>query len=123
MTDQTDAQRANMTDVQWNALTETQKQAARAAHPGYPQPTSPAQPVQPAYPGQPAQPGQTYPSAGVIHPGTGGQPTVQGGYAAGGAPVQPGAVSFNATDPTPNSAGGRNTRQLPNFNPAVAETR
>jgi hypothetical protein len=32
------------------------------------------------------------------------------------------AIAFNATDTTPNSAGGRNTPNLPNYNPAVAET-
>lgn len=39
-----------------------------------------------------------------------------------GGVVTPPAVVFNANDPTPNSAGGRNTDQLPGFDPTQPVT-
>lgn len=38
------------------------------------------------------------------------------------AAAAPGPVVFNSADPTPNSAGARNSSQLPNFDPTKPET-
>lgn len=61
-----------------------------------------------APPAPPAQPDQPAVQAD--------QPAAQETPAAADAPV------FNSADPTPNSDGGRNSSQLPNFDPAKPET-